>query len=314
MPRPRDLPIELSAASAFTWQDAQRRGVSTRRLRAARIEPAFRGIYVQGAEAASPPDLARAYAMRMPPTQFFSHVTAALLTGMPLPRRLENDPTLHVAVRLGGQRAVGRGVVGHTLAPTRIRVVERDGLAMTDPATTFALLGEVLSVDDLIAVGDFLITGEEPRGGEPALASREKLEEAVTRLGRGRGVRRLREALRDIRFGPLSRRETMVRLLLMRGGLPEPTLNHPVHDRDGRLVALIDLAYPEAMVGIEYEGDGHRERQRFRDDIVRRELLEDLGWTIIRLTADDVPADPAHPRARATVVRVARRLAVRGMR
>ncbi|WP_309980060.1 DUF559 domain-containing protein [Agromyces sp. 3263] len=247
----------------------------------------------------------------MPPTQFFSHSTAAAILGVPLPATVAGSRRIHVSVRLGAQPPRARGVVGHTLAPDRIDVTNLGGLALTSPATTFALLGGMLELDDLIVAGDNLVTGEAPRGGTPALATVQALRDSVARHGRGRGARSLRAALEEIRVGSLSPRETLTRLLIVRSGLPEPELNHAVFDDRGTLLALVDLAYPKHRVGIEYEGDGHREKERFRADILRRERLEDLGWTIVRLTSDDISPGRPH-RTAETLTRIESRLRLRG--
>ncbi|MCI2957398.1 endonuclease domain-containing protein [Agromyces atrinae] len=254
----------------------------------------------------------------MPDSQFFSHATAAVLWGAPVPYTALPTVSVGTALHVSALRPDSRprldGVIGHTLSAKRTRVVELDGLRLTDPATTWAQLSTLVKLDDLIAAGDFFVTGEEPRG-EPyprALSTLGELREARVRYGRTPGATLLREALPRVRFGPLSPRETLVRLRIVDAGLPEPELNWEVRDRFGRVVALIDLAYPEHLVGIEYEGDGHRERDRFRADIHRRERLEDLGWTIVRLTADDTSIDRDPQRVREMTNRIARRLRARG--
>ena len=75
----------------------------------------------------------------------------------------------------------------------------------------------------------------------------------------------------------------------MDAGLPVPLLNHELRDASGAFVARIDLAYPHARVALEYEGDIHRvDRSTWQKDIRRRERVEDLGWRMIRVTADDL--------------------------
>ncbi len=61
----------------------------------------------------------------------------------------------------------------------------------------------------------------------------------------------------------------------------------------GHFVAECDLVYRRAKVVLEYEGDGHRERGKFRKDIARYDRLQDLGWRVIRVTQEDLdhPAD-----------------------
>lgn len=46
------------------------------------------------------------------------------------------------------------------------------------------------------------------------------------------------------------------------------------------------------MVGIEYDGDQHRsDRRQYVKDITRQEMLEGLGWLIIRVVSEDHPDD-----------------------
>ncbi|MBM7465584.1 endonuclease domain-containing protein [Microbacterium esteraromaticum] len=108
-----------------------------------------------------------------------------------------------------------------------------------------------------------------------------------------RGCVAVRDALPLARAGVESPKESETRLLLLAAGLPEPWVQYRELD-GGRLVARIDLAYPEWKVAIEYEGDGHRaDREQWRRDIQRQRELEGRGWIVIRLTQ----ADLGHPGA-----------------
>jgi hypothetical protein len=82
--------------------------------------------------------------------------------------------------------------------------------------------------------------------------------------------------------------ETRMRLRLITDGLPEPTIQHTVLDHRGLFVARLDLAYERLRIGLEYDGDHHRERDTFRYDAARLNRLRLLGWTILRFTAADV--------------------------
>lgn len=66
-----------------------------------------------------------------------------------------------------------------------------------------------------------------------------------------------RKALPLMAQGTDSVAETMLRLILIRYGLPIPCVNYQLVLRDGSLVFL-DLAYPEAKIDIEYDGRHHR--------------------------------------------------------
>ncbi|MEC4838909.1 DUF559 domain-containing protein [Mycobacteroides chelonae] len=102
-----------------------------------------------------------------------------------------------------------------------------------------------------------------------------------------RGVVRLREVLELVDAGAESPQETRTRLLLVRSGFPKPQTQIRVLDRFGDFVALVDMGWEDAKVGIEFDGAQHwtDPRQRSRD-IDRAAALTDEGWTIIRVTSE----------------------------
>ena len=86
--------------------------------------------------------------------------------------------------------------------------------------------------------------------------------------------------------------ETRLRLLIVRAGLPRPVANLDVVV-DGGWLARPDLSYPALMIAIEYDGDHHRtDRRQWQRDIGRRRGLEDAGWLLVIVTADDVLRRP----------------------
>lgn len=106
-----------------------------------------------------------------------------------------------------------------------------------------------------------------------------------------RGLRRLRLALPLVDPGAASPKETWLRLLLIDAGLPVPTTQIPVQD-NWRLIALLDMGWQEYKVAAEYDGDHHRtNRKQYARDQSRLRKLEELGWTVIRVIADDKPGD-----------------------
>ncbi len=107
-----------------------------------------------------------------------------------------------------------------------------------------------------------------------------------------RGLRQLETALDLVDPGAQSPKETWLRLLLIRAGLPRPTTQIPVLANGGRRTYYLDMGWPEVMVAVEYDGEQHRvDRWQYLKDIRRKEELERLGWIVIRVVADDRPAD-----------------------
>jgi very-short-patch-repair endonuclease len=70
----------------------------------------------------------------------------------------------------------------------------------------------------------------------------------------------------------------------------------------------LDLAYPEVLLAIEYDGAEHRTQRRARRDLVREAALAALGWHVLRFDADVVLFRPGRL---AQVVRA--ELAARGV-
>lgn len=86
--------------------------------------------------------------------------------------------------------------------------------------------------------------------------------------------------------------ETRLRLLLVFAGLPRPTTQWVVQDERARRAVWLDLAYPEHMIGIEYEGEGHTTPESVLRDIGRGTDLLDRGWRIYRYTKYEILGEP----------------------
>lgn len=264
------------------------------------------------AGALDPARIAAAFALRRGPDQVVSHTTALLLWGAPLPRRIEQQTVIH-ASSIGASRPRTRLTIPHLLQPERVGVTTLDDLAITDPATSWVQSAPLLGLDDLVAAGDFLITGTEPYDRMPPLIRLVDLRAAVDRNVGGRGLRRAREALELVRYGPLSRRESYMHLMTLRAGLPPLHLNFDVyHPATGARVAMIDGAIPEFCTAIEYESLLHMSPEKFRRDIRKQQDLASIGWATHRLTSDDVDPQLRTPASRAAITRIRATLLARG--
>ncbi|MDX2377808.1 endonuclease domain-containing protein [Microbacterium sp. LRZ72] len=297
-----ELPGHLGRA--FSVAGAREAGVPPSRLRARDLDRPFFGVRAASGERAGRVEervceRARQYAVRMPAGVFFTHLTAAVLWGVPLPHAMITD-VLDVGVFSPGRGPRGRGVRGHEVSPALASATTHAqySLPVASPATTWAMLGaELPHPYDLVAAGDHLIRVPRMPGGyqrpqRPAYARIEQLAAAVA-AGRRPGIRALRAALPRLRTGAASRRETWLRLSLVDAGLPEPVLDHDVLDELGRFVACVDLAYPELKIAIEYDGEHHRtDARQWAADIDRLDRLAEEGWRVVRATNRHIFAMP----------------------
>ena len=275
---PRPLPAELD--TAFHVRDADRLGIPPRRLRARDLRSPFHGVRYAGEDPGlgSVAERCHAYLPRMSGGQFFSHVTAASLWGMPLP--FPHGEELHVSAVPPAREPRTSSVTGHRLVMPPDGITLLDDLPVAARTETWAQLGAVLRVDDLVAVGDWLVAQ-----GDPV----PDLEEVALRARR-RGAVALREAAGLVRPGAESPRESTVRLVLVDAGLPEPQLNWTLRTASGLFVARLDMAYPEQRVAVEYDGRHHAEAAQFRRDADRWRAISDAGWTLVRVLAHHLDA------------------------
>lgn len=283
MRTPRPLPP--SARLPLTVRRARVAGLPAGRLRRADLEAPLRGVRWRRGTPRTPRNLAIAAAPLIPEGAVFSHQTAAILYGIPLPARFERSEDLHVTTPAPARAKQARGFAGHSrrLDPRERRVVS--GVPVTSPARTWCDLAAILGTADLVAAGDHLLHDRE----RPALATRSELADALDGLPRGTvGVRRLREALPLLDGGSDSRRESLLRYELVTVGITWLQVNPTVHDRRGRRIGRVDLVDELRRTAIEYEGDQHRtDPAQWRRDVERHRRLMADGWLLIRVTASD---------------------------
>ena len=107
-----------------------------------------------------------------------------------------------------------------------------------------------------------------------------------------RGIRRARQAVDLFDPGAQSPKESWLRVVLIQAGLPKPQTQIPVLNEFGSAVAYLDMGWEDVKVAVEYDGEQHRsDRRQYIWDVRRLEMLERLGWIIIRVLAGDRPAE-----------------------
>jgi very-short-patch-repair endonuclease len=300
MPRTTRLDPQLTA-QPFSIAEARAAGIGRGRLAGTDLGRPFHGVRSVGEHS-----LFDSYAPRLRPGDRFSHSSAAALWGAPLPAKLGDLP--HVTAAAGLTRPRARGVVGHRSSIGVI--VERLGLPASDAPTTFLELASLLTVKELVAVGDFLIL--DPRKLDPddlrPHATLHELEAAIDSRP-SRGVTTARRAFARLRTGVESPMETALRLLLEDARLPQAECGYELHDGRGRSIGWFDLAWPAWRAIAEYDGDQHRTSTRQYDrDIRRFDAAAEAGWQVVRVRSSGF----AHPQD--TVERVTRALERAGWR
>ncbi|MEO6827231.1 MAG: hypothetical protein ABI255_03450 [Microbacteriaceae bacterium] len=267
----------------FAVRDALDAGVTRKRLRARDLYSNYWGTRTTTTGALNLREKCTTLQTRIPSHAHFSHLTAALLLGAPMPLWAERDPRVHVSVPSPHRALSAAGVVGHKVQSTDADTAVLHGIRMTTPARTWCELATVLTVPDLVAVGDYLIHWRMP------LATRRQLEAAVASYPGRRGRRVLRQAIDLLSNEAESRPESILRVILVLGGLPLPQVNRSVAEADGQVFARLDLRYEQEKVAIEYQGDYHRtSKGQWRKDMSRRARLEAKGWYVIEINADDL--------------------------
>jgi hypothetical protein len=190
------------------------------------------------------------------------------------------DAPAEVTVPHHGQRSPAGLIVNRgRLFPGEVTQVK--GLKVTSPARTAYdlarrgdLVERVVAVDRLANVHRF----------DPDLLLQFS---ARNRRARGNGLVPCVLAHADRRSG--SPMETRLRMLIVQAGLPRPEVQWVVQDERTRTAVWLDLAWPDLMIGIEYEGEAsHTEPNQVLRDIGRHTGLVDKGWRVYRYTKFEI--------------------------
>lgn len=171
-----------------------------------------------------------------------------------------------------------RGIVIHSGRLADDEVCLRGSFDCTTPARTAYDLGRRVAGDTAIMRIDALLNAT---GCTVAEA-----HNIAVRYPGARGIRRLRIVLDLVDGGAESPKETELRLLLVRDGLPQPVTQIRVGKR------RVDMGWPQWKVGVEYDGEHHwTNPDDYAADIERLEYLASQGWTIIRVSARQLRFD-----------------------
>jgi len=270
--------MDIPPDSVFPTSAAASYGLSRNQLRGASFAHPFHGVVATG----KLPDqmvMVKAALVAAGSDALLGGLTALQMWGAWLPERFQDARPIFVVIppRRRGPRRTGIVVIRaqHVLPP-----VDIGDVWSVHPAQAWLQVAQLLDLTELTVLADFLMR----RGSD--LATRSDLEDVLVRSPRRSGVRRARAALELARAGVESPMESRLRLAIVDHGLPCPVVNHTVvvNYKEYRL----DMAYVEALLGVEYDGRVHvQDRRQMEGDRTRRRQLEDAGWRVITVTSAD---------------------------
>lgn len=268
----------------FTRATAESLGISRHRLQEAlrnrEVRSVLRGVYVRNDIVETQDLRVRAASLVMRPHHVLCDRTAAWVHGIDVFRYCELDllPPLETFALRGTSRSGRAEYDGgqRDLLPGDICLVE--GVRVTTPLRTCMDLGCTRPRWRALAAMDAFM--------RHYAITREEMLRLLPRYFRRRGVVQLRQLIPIADPRAESLRESRTRLAIEDAGLPRPVLQHWV-TVGGRPIFRLDLAYPHAMVAVEYDGrEFHEGEEHVKEDEARRRWLRERGWTVIVLTKD----------------------------
>ena len=276
--RKPQLPPNL-LTGPFTLQVAEQAGLTRGHLRGASWKRVGPATYASRRLDDDPMYELEAAQFRLPESAAFSGLTAGWLHGLdvapcsPIEATVENDAGVSARAGLHIRRAtLGAG-----------DVIDVRGMRVTSIERTVADIAARLSLTEAVVVTDAAL--------HAGLTRLEDLTAWARAHPGRRGIRRMRRVLEMADASSESPMESRLRMVLVMGGLPRPASQVEIHDGDGRFVARIDLFYASQRLGIEYDGDVHR--NAMTSDHRRQNRLLSAGVRLLRFTAPDVISNPA---------------------
>ena len=283
---PEPLPPALRGAP-LTMRRLREHGVAEARLQRGDIVRLGSGIYLEraAAEGLDAEGLYRHRACGLVseyPGSWLSHTTVARLQGLPVSG--PDRDVVHLSVPRTNRNPVRRrGVVGHRASPHIDEVVRVEGVAMSAPHRMWFECAAELSADGLVILGDSLVRNPRPgfEGRARPHTTVEALRTTIRRHVRAPGRTKARQAVEWVRVGADSAQETLLRLAILRAGLPEPELQVPA-DSTRSTSPCADLAYRRWRLAIQYDGAYHFDAARAKTDRRVDRLFRAHGWTVLR--------------------------------
>ncbi|MEQ0563903.1 DUF559 domain-containing protein [Amycolatopsis sp. NEAU-NG30] len=240
----------------------------------------WRGVLIHAADSLNLTTLAQAALIHVGPPAALSGATSLALHGL----SVCTSTMIHLSVPPVKRARSKPGLVIHRAEFQPSDVVELDGL----PA---------FSLD--LALADHLCDGDErtafaaldqalarlPEDHRPILRKNVR-DRLVDRRDR-RGIHRAQMLLALATGQAESPPESILRLIVVEAGFPVPEPQFEITAVDGRRLYVLDMAWPELRIALEYDGFAAHE-DRHERDAERDERMAGRGWITIRATAVDL--------------------------
>jgi very-short-patch-repair endonuclease len=267
------MPIDLR--QPFRGTDAVAAGLVTPKvLRGTRFRRLFTGVYIRADVQVTFDVRSRAAYLLLDGRGVLGGFSAAELLGAscgPLGAPAE------VVVARGGMTSRPGLLVRHDVLASD-EVTDVRGCTVTSPVRTAYDLARRLPLVEAVVALDALAFGQKIVPAEVVLLARRHLG--------SRGSAQLPEVVALSNALAESPMESRIRLALHFAGLPPPVLQHPVGPY------RLDLAYPDVMVAVEYDGRHHLDADQALADLHRATYLGRCGWVVLRFRAAVVLGRP----------------------
>jgi very-short-patch-repair endonuclease len=159
---------------------------------------------------------------------------------------------------------------------------ERQGVPVTSPMRTAFDLARHLPTMEAVAAVDMML--------HRRLVDLTALERYIQGRPGWQGLVQARRVVELAEPATESWMESVLRMILIEGGLPRPRVQVSLGSSQGDFIARVDMLYEEARVVIEY--DGTNRRDRLIEDNRRQNRLQCAGYAVLRYTAADVHHRP----------------------
>jgi very-short-patch-repair endonuclease len=184
---------------------------------------------------------------------------------------------LHVTVNRAARAPGAEWLQVHSTTRWAGHGVTRDGVLVTKPLRTLLDIARQ-------PIGDTYVTGYVDYSIAHRLFTVKQVERFLTAgCGSMKGVERLCRIVvwsADID----SSAEAEIVRLLMAAGIERPVTRYRIVDRNGRFVAIVDLAWPRLKVALEVDGFAyHSDYRTFVADRDRGNRLVAAGWILLRV-------------------------------